>query len=96
MLAAVIALIACAASGIGGGALLHFLPALLLGCVLLARRYPGEAALLRWARPAAARRPRARSLILPRPCPAAHVPRGGLLMAFALAVRPPPAHSPAS
>ncbi len=91
LLASVIALLACAASGIGGVALLHFLPVLLLGCALLARRYPGESALLRWAREPATRRPRARSFASPRPRPAAHVPRGGLLMAFALAVRPPPA-----
>ena len=80
-----------------GGALLHFLPALLLGCVLLARRYPGEAVLLRWARTPPQRGPGGPARA-PRPARARPPgrPRGGLLMAFALAVRPPPAHGPAS
>jgi hypothetical protein len=89
VLLAVAALACCAATGLAGAGLLHLLPALLMGCVLLARRYPGEAVLLRWAhasrprrRPAGVRGGPSRAL--------AGVPRGGLLIAFALAVRPPP------
>jgi hypothetical protein len=88
--------ILCASSGLGGAGLLFMAPAVGLLAVLLTRRYPGERLLLRLAarqpgrrhRPAESRRgPSER---------AAHVPRGGLLMGFALAVRPPPRVSAAS
>jgi hypothetical protein len=65
-------------------------PLLVLVVPLLAGRYVGEERLLRLA---AARRPRRARL---RPAPvratgrAVVVPRGGRLLAFALAVRPPP------
>jgi hypothetical protein len=72
----------------------YLLPVLLLLLVLALRRYPGERTLValasrgrthhwssRTARGAARR---------PKLAPRARVPRGGLLIAAALAVRPPP------
>jgi hypothetical protein len=85
-----VVLVFCAAKGWGGGGLLCLLPAMLLVCVLFARRYPGERLLLRWTD---ARRGVGRRATSARPAPRrqlARVPRGGLLMGFALAVRPPP------
>ncbi len=90
------ALLVCAISGLAGDGLLCLAPALLLLCTLLARRYPGERVLMRLAsrrcelrrRPVGARRS-------PR-VSAVQMPRGGLLMGFALAVRPPPAARAAS
>jgi hypothetical protein len=86
----VLALTCCALEGWGGDGLLFVLPALLLGLVLLARRYPGERLLVaaraqrtRW--PHAQSQPRART----RPA-AATIARGGQLLASSLAVRPPP------
>jgi hypothetical protein len=79
-----------ACSGLGGPGVLFLAPALLLLATLHARRYPGERLLLGLA--ARARRQRLRPSRT-RSAPAArplHVPRGGLLMGFALAVRPPP------
>jgi hypothetical protein len=73
-------------------AVVYLLPALLLVPVLLARRYPGERALL--ACIGQRRRRRTRSgvrVALPSPRPRAVVPRGGCLIASSLAVRPPPA-----
>ena len=97
VLALASALLACAALGVGGVALLHLMPAFLLGVVLLARRYPGESVLLRLARARTRRAPRPpASQLLHSPRPAAHIPRGALLMAFSLAVRPPPAVAAAS
>jgi len=80
----------CVRNGVDVNGLLCVAPALALAAVLFARRYPGER-LLR----ALARRRRGRRLrpIASGPAPAltqARVPRGGLLMGFALAVRPPP------
>jgi len=89
-------LLTCVLGGLAGDGLLCLLPALLLACTLFARRYPGERLITRLTtrrrnlrlRTASARRsPRVR---------AAHMPRGGLLMGFALAVRPPPARCAAS
>ncbi len=90
-----LALLGLAASGILPGAwdaLAHLLPAVLLLLALVARRYPGERTLLslieRRRRPQR-HRGEAAPLVngtLPR----AMVPRGGLLLARALAVRPPP------
>lgn len=66
------------------------MPALLLVVALLTRRYPGERLLLAFSARARGRRPRlTRNAAAPHTRPAA-VPRGGLLMGFALAVRPPP------
>ena len=72
------------------------LPALLLGGLLLLRRYPGERLLIARRARVAARWPRVRSAAAGRTRPATKVARGGLLMARSLAVRPPPALSPAS
>lgn len=68
-------------------------PVLILALPLLARRYPGEDLILRLGRPRrhVARR---RAPVLPAPLGARVVqvlPRGGRLIAAALAVRPPPA-----
>jgi hypothetical protein len=72
-------------------ATLYLLPALLLLAVLAARRYPGERALLAMMRQ---QRPCSRWIhadeIARQSRPRALVPRGGALIAFALAVRPPP------
>ena len=80
----------CAHSGLGAADLLCLAPALALSSMLLVRRYPGERVLVRLAVRRARRRPRARIPLPSAPRRAACVPRGGLLMAFALAVRPPP------
>ena len=88
--------VAGAKSGLGGHDLLCLAPALLLLGTLLARRYPGERLLLGLAAGEDNRglcptgsgvAPTART---------AAVPRGGLLMGFALAVRPPPCSPAAS
>lgn len=71
--------------------ILWLLPALALAATLLARRYPGERTLARfaaptcqtrWERPRASVPRAARSFVV--------VVRGGLLIARSLAVRPPP------
>jgi hypothetical protein len=74
-------------------AILYLLPAVVLALPLLARRYPGERALIalrrvdrvRWARPRSSP-PARRRVVL------AFV-RGGRLLGRQLAVRPPPARS---
>jgi hypothetical protein len=75
-------------------AILYLLPAFVLALPLLARRYPGERALIalrrtrpvvRWARPRSSP-PARRRVVL------AFV-RGGRLLGRQLAVRPPPAFS---
>jgi hypothetical protein len=83
--------ILCASSGLGGAGLLGMLPAAALLAMLAARRYPGERLLVRLA----ARRPQRRRAAAAEarrapPARTMHLPRGGLLMGFALAVRPPP------
>jgi hypothetical protein len=71
----------------------YLLPLLVLVAPLLAGRYPGESSLerLRDRRP----RRRGRRPVVHRPAPAPAecrlLPRGGLLVGSALAVRPPPA-----
>jgi hypothetical protein len=84
-------LVSCAILS-GASGLLCLLPAASLALLLLARRYPGERALIalrrrrierRWARPSSSRSVRPRVLTA-----AVH---GGLLIARSLAVRPPPA-----
>ena len=76
-------------------AVLCVLPALVLPAMLALRRYPGETMLLQLA-PRAKRRRRAetRRARTSRDAAAA-VPRGGLLLACSLAVRPPPLGAPA-
>jgi hypothetical protein len=78
-------------------AILYLLPALMLALPLLARRYPGERALIalrraergvRWARPRSSSPARRRVVHF--------LVRGGRLIGRSLAVRPPPALSPAS
>jgi hypothetical protein len=77
------------AGAAGPAVLAHLLPALLLIALLAAGRYPGERRLARSRREA--RPPRAAATRPPAPAiPAAWAPRGGLLMARGLAVRPPP------
>jgi hypothetical protein len=72
-------------------ALLCLLPALAVLVPLLARRYPGERALLALKRERGSRLPRPlRSLASPARA-VATVARGGLLIGCSLAVRPPPA-----
>lgn len=71
-------------------ALYLMLPLVLLG-LLLARRYPGERQVLALSRRRPSRRlatPQARPWRSGRP--ALWSPHGGLLIAYALAVRPPP------
>jgi hypothetical protein len=69
---------------------LYVLPALVLLVLLTLRRYPGERilAVLSGARPERPRR--ARSSLPLRARSQVAVPRGGLLLACSLAVRPPP------
>jgi hypothetical protein len=90
-LPAALALLVClAAIASGSTDLLCLVPALLLGCMLFARRYPGERLLARLARPPAGKR---RRIGLSRAAVgrvASPMPRGGLLMGRSLAVRPPP------
>jgi hypothetical protein len=94
--AAIALLVYCAVVS-GASDLLCLLPAALLACLLLARRYPGERALIalrrkrverRWARP--------RSSLAARPRVLTAAVHGGLLIARSLAVRPPPAGATAA
>jgi hypothetical protein len=68
---------------------LCLVPALGMALMLLARRYPGERILVRRL---GGRRPRRRRQVRSRSSVGATVmfPRGGLLLGYALAVRPPP------
>ncbi|HEV7527449.1 MAG TPA: hypothetical protein VGO29_00990 [Solirubrobacteraceae bacterium] len=89
------AALACCAVASHSSDLLCVLPALLLACPLLARRYPGERALvaLRGKRSESVRWPRARSASSRRARAIVVVVHGGLLIGRSLAVRPPPAPS---
>lgn len=89
-LALAAALALCARGGLGVNDLLCLAPALLLALVLAARRYPGERLLATLAGRERRRRVRAGAIRCPSRLHHVRVPRGGLLMAFALAVRPPP------
>jgi len=82
---------ALAAIVLGDVAMASFLPALILPAVLLTlKRYPGEGVLVVLARARRASRPRPRSSAQP-PARETHLlPRGGMLIARSLAVRPPP------
>jgi len=75
---------------------LFLLPALVLAVSLLARRYPGERALLGLRRPRRPRWARPRSWTSARRRPVLASVRGGLLIGRFLAVRPPPALRSAS
>jgi hypothetical protein len=86
----------CVSSGIGGDALLGLAPALLLMATLFTRRYPGEQLLLGGAVREPARAARAAGIPRATGPRIARLPRGGLLMGFSLAVRPPPRPSAAS
>ena len=82
------------AAGLLAPALLYAAPLLIVALPLLAGRYVGEERIVRFAR--AGRRPRRRPVArLSAPARARRalraVPRGGRLIASALAVRPPPA-----
>jgi hypothetical protein len=77
--------------GLAGGELLCLAPALVLAAALFARCYPGERLLSALARRKRSSRPRPRPSLPAPGRTAPRVPRGGLLMGFALAVRPPPA-----
>jgi hypothetical protein len=72
-------------------ALLYLVPVLVLALPLLARRYPGERRLVALACASHGPRPPARARVNPCVRSRAAVPRGGLLIASSLAVRPPPA-----
>ena len=92
LLLAAAVLVPYAASG-SASALLHLLPALVLLGALIARRYPGERRLLALCPGQRTRRPRAAAAVARRGRAVAFLPRGGLLIAYFLAVRPPPAFS---
>jgi hypothetical protein len=77
-------------------AILYLLPAVVLAIPLLARRYPGERALLALRRVERAPWPRPRSSARARRRVVQLVVRGGRLIGCSLAVRPPPALLPAS
>jgi hypothetical protein len=95
--AVAVGFILCASGGLGGVGLLYMAPAVAMLAMLLARRYPGERLLLRLAaRQRRRRRPRPAEAGRGLHARAVHVPRGGLLMGFALAVRPPPRFCTAS
>lgn len=84
-------LVAAAATGVDSSGLLGLAPALVLVLALLARRYPGERLIVRLAgSPVRARRRARTRAVKPHMHVAALVPRGGLLLARSLAVRPPP------
>jgi hypothetical protein len=69
----------------------YLLPALLLLPVLVARRYPGERALFALVSRRRQKRDSAwTQTVACRRRPGVAVPRGGRLIAFSLAVRPPP------
>jgi hypothetical protein len=76
------------------GALLHMAPALTLLGLLFTGRYVGEEVIFgrshRFGLRPSGREPRARK---PLPRSATLIPRGSLLIAWALAMRPPPAPS---
>lgn len=85
-------LIAAATTGVDPSGLLHLAPALILVAALLARRYPGEHLIVRLTGGLSRTRRRVRArAVKARAHVVAFVPRGGLLLARSLAVRPPPA-----
>jgi hypothetical protein len=96
-LAAVVLLGVIAQSALVGvtGAVMYLTPPLVLLLVLAARCYPGEQALRAVLGAGRHARRRVDALaVVRRPRPHGLVPRGGLLIASSLAVRPPPALGP--
>ncbi len=77
-------------------ALLCLLPALVVAIPLLARRFPGERALLALRRAEPPHWPRPRRCAPPRRPVVLLTVRGGLLIGRSLAVRPPPVANAAS
>jgi hypothetical protein len=77
-------------------ALLYLVPAILLAIPLLARRYPGERALLAMRRTERGRWPRPRSSAPSCRRVVLAIVRGGRLIGRSLAMRPPPALHAAS
>jgi hypothetical protein len=77
-------------------AVLYLLPAFILALPLLARRYPGERALIALRRVERSSWPRPRSSAPTRRRVVLVIVRGGRLIGRSLAVRPPPAPAPAS
>lgn len=75
---------------------LRALPALLLPLLVVLRRYPGERILVVLSVARRTRRRVARSLMPARGRATCPLPRGGLLLACSLAVRPPPRATPAA
>jgi hypothetical protein len=71
-------------------ALLFLLPAIVVVLPLLARRYPGEKALVALRRTSPLRPTRAERAPLDHGRTEVSTPRGGLLIGRSLAVRPPP------
>jgi hypothetical protein len=71
--------------------MLYLAPAILLAIPLLARRYPGERALIALRRVERGRWPRPRSSVPAGRLVVLAVVRGGQLIGSSLAVRPPPA-----
>jgi hypothetical protein len=67
------------------------LPALMLPALLVIRRYPGERTVCALVNRSRRRLARPSAFIVPRACFVRTMPRGGLLLACSLAVRPPPA-----
>jgi hypothetical protein len=83
----------CLHAGADAAGLLCLAPAALLAIPLAVRRYPGERALLALAGARRTRRRRLASAVLGQSlsAPRAMLARGGMLLGFGLAVRPPPA-----
>ena len=90
VLAGAIVLTLAATDGSGSG-LLCLLPAIVLGAPLIARRYPGEQLLLVLGAAPHEPHPQPSRSVPSGLRHLARVPRGGLLIASSLAVRPPPA-----
>jgi hypothetical protein len=84
------AYVCLSAGGALAEGLLYVAPALALACLLLARRYPGERLLIALRPQERRRRARVRATRMTGAPIALGMPRGGLLMARSLAVRPPP------
>lgn len=85
----------CLHAGADAAGLLCLAPAAALAIPLAMRRYPGERALLAFvgARRTSRRRSSAAILLRSHSRPRAVLARGGTLLGFGLAVRPPPSLS---
>ena len=89
-LAVVVGAVLCMTGGLPSDGLLCLAPVLVLAAMLFAQRYPGERLLMTYAARRRNRRPRSIGAPHWPHVSAVRLPRGGLLMGFALAVRPPP------